>query len=67
MTSAERLRLILPDYLGWPWVAERKPSLELASGMGADFQASLTAPALKLLQRTKVPIAITCHDQRRFK
>lgn len=60
-------QLILPDYLVWPWVAERKPSLDLASAMGADFQASLTASALKLLQRTKAPIAITCHDQRRLK
>lgn len=60
-------QLILPDYLVWPWVADRKPSLDLASAMGADFQASLTASTLKLLQRTKVPIAITCHDQRRLK
>lgn len=60
-------QLILPDYLVWPWVADRKPSLDLASTMGADFQTSLTASALKLLQRTKIPIAITCHDQRRLK
>lgn len=60
-------QLILPDYLVWPWVADRKPSLELASGMGEAFKASLTASALKLIQRTNVPIAITCHDQRRLK
>ena len=60
-------QLILPDYLVWPWVADRKPSLDLASAMGMDFQASLTASALKLLQRSKAPIAITCHDQRRLK
>lgn len=60
-------QLILPDYLVWPWVADRKLSLELASAMGGDFQASLTASALKLLQRAKGPIAITCHDQRRLK
>ena len=35
--------------------------------MGSDFQASLTASALKLLQRAKVPTAITCHDQRKLK
>ena len=60
-------QLILPDYLVWPWVADRKPGLELASAMGDDFQASLTASALKLLQRAQGPIAITCHDQRRLK
>lgn len=60
-------QLILPDYLVWPWVAARKPSLDLASAIGEAFQASLTASALKLLQRTNVPVAITCHDQRRLK
>ncbi|MCV2370011.1 ImmA/IrrE family metallo-endopeptidase [Roseateles oligotrophus] len=60
-------QLILPDYLVWPWVADRRPSLDLANAMGGDFHASLTASALKLLQRAKVPIAITCHDQRRLK
>ena len=49
------------------WVADRKPSLDLANAMGSDFQASLTASALKLLQRAKVPTAITCHDQRKLK
>ena len=60
-------QLILPDFLVWPWVDDRKPSLDLASAMGSDFQASLTASALKLLQRANSPIAITCHDQRRLK
>lgn len=60
-------QLILPDYLVWPWVSDRKPSLDLASALAGDFQASLTASALKLLQRAKVPTAITCHDQRRLK
>lgn len=60
-------QLVLPDYLVWPWVEDRKPSLDLASAMGSDFQASLTASTLKLLQRAKVPTAITCHDQRRLK
>lgn len=60
-------QLILPDYLVWPWVEDRKPSLDLANAMGSAFQASLTASALKLLQRANVPVAITCHDQRRLK
>jgi len=60
-------QLILPDYLVWPWVADRKLSLDLANAMGSAFQASLTASALKLLQRSKVPAAIICHDQRRLK
>jgi Zn-dependent peptidase ImmA (M78 family) len=60
-------QLILPDYLVWRWVGDRKPSLDLANAMGSDFQASLTASALKLLQRAKLPTAITCHDQRRLK
>lgn len=60
-------QLILPDYLVWPWVSDRRPSLDLASAMGEKFQASLTASALKLLQRATVPTAIMCHDQRRLK
>lgn len=60
-------QLILPDYLVWPWVTDRKRSLDLANAMGDEFQASLTASALKLLQRAEVPTAITCHDQRRLK
>ena len=60
-------QLILPDYLVWPWLADRRPSLDLASAMGEEFQASLTASALKLLQRAIVPTAIMCHDQRRLK
>lgn len=60
-------QLILPDYLVLPWVADSKPSLDLANAMASDFQASLTASALKLLQRAKVPSAITCHDQRKLK
>ena len=60
-------QLILPDYLVWPWVGERKANLDLASALGDDFQASLTASALKLLRRAKGPTAITCHDQRRLK
>ena len=60
-------QLILPDYLVWPWVADRKSSLDLAGAMGGAFQASLTASALKLLQRATAPTAITCHDQRRLK
>jgi hypothetical protein len=60
-------QLILPDYLVWPWVADRKPSLDLANALGDNFQASLTASALKLLQRSTVPTALVCHDQRRLK
>lgn len=60
-------QLILPDYLVWPWVGDRKPSLDLANAIGNDFQSSLTASALKLLQRAKVPTAVTCHDQRRLR
>lgn len=60
-------QLILPDYLVWPCFADRRPSLDLASAMGEEFQASLTASALKLLQHATVPTAIMCHDQRRLK
>jgi len=60
-------QLVLPDYLVWPWVGDRKPSLDLANAIGNDFQSSLTASALKLLQRAKLPTAITCHDQRRLR
>lgn len=60
-------QLILPDYLVLPWIADRKPCLDLANAMGCAFQASLTASALKLVQNSKVPTAIICHDQRRLK
>lgn len=60
-------QLILPDYLVWPWAGERRVSLDLAQALGNAFQASLTASALKLTQRSKGPTAVVCHDQRRLK
>lgn len=60
-------QLILPDYLVEPWINERKVNLDLAQALGSEFQASLTASALKVLQRSKAPALVVCHDQRKLK
>lgn len=54
-------QLILPSYLFDP-MAERVPiSLDSADKLGKEFQAGLTATALKLIRGTSKPAAIVCH------
>lgn len=59
-------QLILPTYLVDPWCAGKNASLEVAAALAADFRASLTASAIKLVKRTAKPAAIACHSQTRL-
>ena len=49
-----------------PWIRDRKISLDVASLLANDFEASLTAAAIKLVKRTTVSACIACHDQSRL-
>lgn len=56
-------QLILPDYLFGP-KAEGKPiSLDVADTLAKEFNASLTATAIKLVKRSCGPAAVICHGQ----
>lgn len=59
-------QLILPTYLVDPWCAGKNASLEVAAALAAEFRASLTASAIKLIKRTTKPAAIACHNQTRL-
>jgi Zn-dependent peptidase ImmA (M78 family) len=56
-------QLVLPTYLVDPWLQDRKATLDLASSLGNEFNASLTAAAIKLIKRTAAPACVTCHTQ----
>ena len=56
-------QLILPSYLVDPWMVGRKASLGMASDMGYEFNSSLTAAAIKLIQRTDAAACLVCHTQ----
>jgi len=58
-------QLLLPDYLVVPCIGSKPVNLDLARSLATDFRASLTASAIKLARRAKVPTVITCHDQTR--
>lgn len=58
--------LILPNYLFRPLALKlKKPSLPLVREIADDFQASLTATYLKLLQNEVFPILVVCHNKSR--
>lgn len=59
-------QLILPTYLIDPWLKGRKISLDVASLLGKDFRASLTASAIKMINRATVPACVACHNQSRL-
>lgn len=59
-------QLILPTYLVDPWMKDRKINLDVASALAKDFNASLTAAAIKLVKRASLPAFIACHSQARL-
>jgi hypothetical protein len=60
-------QLLLPDYLVRPWLGSRLVNLDLAQALANDFQASLTASAIKLARRSAAPAVVACHDQSRLR
>jgi len=59
-------QLILPDYLVSPWAESKRANLDVARALANDFDASLTAAAIKLAKRATVPACVVCHDQTRL-
>lgn len=59
-------QLILPDYLVVPWLHHKRANLDVAKDLARDFDASLTAAAIKVAKRTTVPACIVCHNQSRL-
>lgn len=56
-------QLILPDYLVLPWIEGKRATLDVASSMASDFNASLTAAAIKLIRKVVSPACVACHSQ----
>lgn len=56
-------QLILPSYLFDPMVARLPITLDTADKIGREFEASLTATAIKLVKSTDKPSAILCHSR----
>lgn len=59
-------QLILPDYLVMPWAHGKRINLDVAKTLANDFNASLTAAAIKLAMRATTPACIVCHSQSRL-
>ena len=59
-------QLILPDYLVVPWADGKRANLDVAKALANDFDASLTAAAIKLAKRATVPACVVCHNQTRL-
>lgn len=64
--NAYASQLILPDYLVVPWAHGKRTNLDVAKALASDFNASLTAAAIKLAKRATTPACIVCHNQRRL-
>lgn len=56
-------QLIMPDYLVLPWINGKSVNLKTANELAQAFSTSLTAAAIKLAKRTRVPACITCHGR----
>lgn len=59
-------QLILPNYLVDPWMKRRPVSLDLASSLAKEFNTSLTAAAIRLVQRTNESACLVCYSQTGF-
>ncbi|MCK9366574.1 MAG: ImmA/IrrE family metallo-endopeptidase [Metallibacterium scheffleri] len=64
--NAYASQLILPDYLVVPWANGKRANLDVAKTLANDFNASLTAAAIKLTKRATTPVCIVCHSQSRL-
>lgn len=56
-------QLVLPDYLVMPWLQGRRMVLATAGDLAHDFQASLTAAAIRLCKRAPLPACVACHGK----
>lgn len=56
-------QLVLPSYLFDPMVAGLPVTLDTADKIGKEFQASLTATAIKMVRVAAKPALVVCHSQ----
>jgi len=64
--NAYASQLLLPNYLVDPWMNGRAISLDTADQLSKHFSASLTASAIRLIDRTPANACLACHDQTRL-
>lgn len=56
-------QLILPSFLVDPWLESKRINLDTANALGDDFDASLTASAIKVARRAQAQTCVVCHNQ----
>jgi len=56
-------QLILPSFLVAPWLEGKRANLDTAKALGDDFDASLTASAIKVAKRAQAQTCVACHNQ----
>lgn len=56
-------QLLLPDYLVVPWIEGKRASLDVASSLAKQFNASLTAAAIALARKAQRAACVACHSQ----
>ena len=56
-------QLILPSFLVDPWLDGKRINLDTAKALGDDFDASLTASAIKVARRAQAQTCVACHNQ----
>lgn len=61
--NAYASQLILPSFLVDPWLQGKRINLDTAKALGAAFDASLTASAIKLARRAQGQTCVVCHNQ----
>lgn len=56
-------QLILPSFMVDPWLDGKRINLDTAKALGSDFDASLTASAIKIAKRAQAQACVVCHNQ----
>lgn len=56
-------QLILPSFMVDPWLDGKRINLDTAKALGSDFDASLTASAIKIAKRAQAQACVACHNQ----
>ena len=63
MANAFASQLVLPSYLFDPMIAGLPVTLDTADKIGKQFQASLTATAIKMVRSVAKPALVVCHSR----
>ncbi|MBL0208780.1 MAG: ImmA/IrrE family metallo-endopeptidase [Propionivibrio sp.] len=63
LANAFASQLVLPSYLFDPIIAGQPVTLDIADKIGKQFQASLTATAIKMVRSAAKPALVVCHSR----